>query len=106
MNNKKINHNKNIEKKIPNQDLTMKNLEVKIDELTSDLRISNDIYNQKISKVKKEIKENLENIEKLKNEIKEKNKSISETEKDKNNLLNDNKVNNNNNEKDKIFELY
>ena len=84
----------------------MKNLEDKIDELTSDLRISNDIYNQKISKVKKEIKENLENIEKLKNEIKEKNKSISETEKDKNNLLNDNKVNNNNNEKDKIFELY
>ena len=61
----------------------MKNLEDKIDELTSDLRISNDIYNQKISKVKKEIKENLENIEKLKNEIKEKNKSISETEKDK-----------------------
>ena len=54
----------------------MKNLEDKIDELTSDLRISNDIYNQKISKVKKEIKENLENIEKLKNEIKEKNKSI------------------------------
>ena len=84
----------------------MKNLEVQIDQLTSDLRISNDIYNQKISKVKKEIKENLENIEKLKNEIKEKNKSISETEKDKNNLLNDNKVNNNNNEKDKLFELY
>ena len=104
MNNKKINHNKNIEKKIPNQDLTMKNLEVKIDELTSDLRISNDIYNQKISKVKIEIKENLENIEKLKNEINKKNKIISKTEKDKNNVLNENKLNDNNNE-DKIFEL-
>ena len=68
------------------EDNIMKNLEIKITKLTSDLKNSNDLYSEKLSNVKKEMENHIENIINLKNEIEEYDK-YCENEYLKNNSL-------------------
>ena len=68
------------------EDNIIKNLEIKITQLTSDLNNSNDLYSAKLSNVKKEMENHIESIINLENEIKE-NEKIYENENVNNNLV-------------------
>ena len=85
------------QKKIDNNS-PINNLEFKITKLTSNMRISNNLYIEKISKIKQEIKNHLENIKNIKNEIEEKELRTYEKEKDENNIIINNHSENNNSE--------
>jgi len=77
--------NKNIknnnEKQIKLKENMIKNLETKVAQLTSDLRMTNDLYNQKMSKIKQENNEQIKLISSLKEELEKKSKIIFEIEK-------------------------
>ena len=85
------------QKKIDNNS-PINNLEFKITKLTSNMRISNNLYIEKISKIKQEIKNHLENIKNIKNEIEEKELRTYEKEKDEDNIIINNHSENNNSE--------
>ena len=85
------------QKKIDNNS-PINNLEFKITKLTSNMRISNNLYIEKISKIKQEIKNHLENIKNIKNEIEEKELRTYEKEEEENNIIINNHSENNNSE--------
>ncbi len=70
------------------EDNIMKNLEIKITKLTSDLKNSNDLYSKKLSNIKKEMENHIENIMNLKNEIEEYDKYCENEYLKNNSLLN------------------